>query len=78
MNENMHPEELFELFYKNVRLDMNPPGFPKHYCEGMKRFWYARFMNAYNNEQEPKGLMSWAEAPQMWLAGFREKQNEDS
>jgi len=22
--------------------------------------------------------MSWAEAPQMWLAGYREKQNEDS
>lgn len=45
----MHPEELFELFYKNVRLDMNPVGFPKYYSEVMKRFWYERFMNAYNN-----------------------------
>ncbi|MDQ8999509.1 hypothetical protein RFH60_10620, partial [Acinetobacter baumannii] len=41
----MHPEELFELFYKNVRLDMNPVGFPKYYSEVMKRFWYERFMN---------------------------------
>ncbi|MEX5741554.1 hypothetical protein AB6B32_13515 [Acinetobacter baumannii] len=74
----MHPEELFELFYKNVRLDMNPVGFPKYYSEVMKRFWYARFMNAYNNEREPVALMSWAEAPQMWLAGYREKHNEES
>lgn len=68
----MHPEELFELFYKNVRLDMNPPGFPKHHCEGMKRFWYERFMNAYNNVREERDLRSWAEAPQMWLAGYRQ------
>ncbi|AXX46053.1 hypothetical protein ACT4VO_17825 [Acinetobacter baumannii] len=68
----MHPEELFELFYKNVRLDMNPPGFPKHHCEVMKRFWYERFMNAYHNVREPMVLMSWAEAPQMWLAGYTE------
>lgn len=56
---------------------MNPPGFPKHHCEGMKRFWYERFMNAYYNVREPNGLMSWAEAPQMWLAGYREKQREE-
>ncbi|MFP5005885.1 hypothetical protein ACLFLN_09640 [Acinetobacter pittii] len=43
----------------------------------MKRFWYARFMNAYNNEQEPFALMSWAEAPQMWLAGYMEKNSHD-
>ncbi len=35
-------------------------------------------MNAYHNVREPSGLMSWAEAPQMWLAGYREKQNEDN
>lgn len=51
---------------------MNPPGFPKHHCEVMKRFWYERFMNAYHNVREPMVLMSWAEAPQMWLAGYTE------
>ncbi|HGW4224951.1 MULTISPECIES: hypothetical protein [Acinetobacter calcoaceticus/baumannii complex] len=41
-------------------------------------WWHERFMNAYCGIQEPHGLRSWAEAPQMWLAGYREKQNEDN
>lgn len=67
---NHHPEQLFELFYKNVRDDMNPPSL--FHGEGMRRWWHERFMNALNGVQEPKGLRSWSEAPQMWLAGFKE------
>ena len=68
----MHPEQLFELFYKNVTFDMNPPGFPKYKTLMMEEWWRERFMNAYFGHQEPKALISWAEAPQMWLAGYRE------
>ncbi len=46
---------------------MNPVGFPKYDSEVMKRF-----INAYNNVREPIALMNWAEAPQMWLVGYRE------
>lgn len=72
----MHPEELFELFFKNVRDDMNPPFIRRG--TGMYIWWHERFMNAYCGIQEPYGLRSWAEAPQMWLAGYREKHNEDN
>lgn len=71
MNEN--PEQLFEQFYKNVTYEMNPPGMPKWQSEGMSQWWRERFMNAYFGIQEPYSLRSWAEAPQMWLAGYREK-----
>ncbi len=56
---------------------MNPVGFPKYDSEVMKRFWYKRFMNAYHNVQEPNGLMSWAEAPQMWLACYKRAQSNE-
>ncbi|MEG2808734.1 MAG: hypothetical protein RR932_12300 [Acinetobacter sp.] len=68
----MHPEQLFELFYKNVTFDMNPPGFPKWKCDAMQLFWYERFMNAYYGRVEPLHYRSWGEAPIMWLAGYRE------
>lgn len=64
------PEQLFELFYKNVREDMNPCGLRRH--NGMYQWWHERFMNAFYGIQEPSHLRSWAEAPQMWLAGYRE------
>lgn len=59
---NHHPEQLFEMFFKNVREDMNPPGM-MHRGRVMYHFWHERFMNALNGVQEPKGLRSWAEAP---------------
>lgn len=65
-------EDLFELFYKNITLEMNPPGFPKYYCDVMKYWWKERFINAYYNIQEPRGLKSWGEAPRMWLAGYQQ------
>lgn len=68
----MHPEQLFELFYKNVTLEMNPPGFPKYKTRMMEEWWRERFMNALNGIQEPHGLRIWAEAPKMWVAGFTE------
>lgn len=66
-----NPEQLFELFYQDIRQDMNPPGFPKYRSEGMYLWWRERFMNAYYGVQEPYGLRSWGEVPQMWLAGYR-------
>lgn len=69
----MHPEKLFELFYKNVTLEMNPPGFPKYKTLMMEEWWRERFMNTLNGIEEPKAYRSWAEAPQMWLAGYRAK-----
>ena len=65
----MHnPDQLFELFYKNVRDDMCPPGL----CRSSYRsnWWRERFMNAYHGIKEPRELMSWAEVPQMWLAAY--------
>lgn len=70
----MHPEQLFELFYKNIRKDMNPFFISRHNSEGMYRFWHERFMNAFYGIQESRNLESWGEAPQMWLAGYREKE----
>ncbi len=66
----MHPEQLFELFYKNVRDDMCPPGL----CRSSYRYhwWRERFMNAFHGIEEERSLRSWAEAPQMWLAAYRE------
>ncbi|QNX07319.1 hypothetical protein [Acinetobacter seifertii] len=67
-----NPEQLFELFYKNVTFEMNPPGMPKWQSEGMKHWWRERFMNALYGVQESRNLRSWAEAPQMWLVAYRE------
>ena len=73
----MHnPEQLFELFYKNIRQDMNPPFIWKHDSKGVHHFWHERFMNAFYGIQEPRNLKSWAEAPQMWLAGYRETEKD--
>lgn len=63
-----NPEQLFELFIKNIRKDMNPPFIWKHDSKGVYHFWHERFMNAYHGVQEPHSLRSWAEAPQIWLA----------
>lgn len=52
---------------------MNPPGMPKYRSEGMYKWWHERFMNALNSVEEPRALRSWAEAPQMWLAGYKAK-----
>lgn len=51
---------------------MIPCGLRRH--NGMYQWWHERFMNAYYGIQEPSHLRSWAEAPQMWLAGYREKE----
>lgn len=51
---------------------MNPPEMPKWQSEGMKHWWRERFMNALNAIQEERSLRSWAEAPQMWVAAYRE------
>lgn len=72
----MHPEQLFELFYKNIRKDMNPFFIGRHNSRGMYIFWHERFMNAFYSIQESRDLESWAEAPQMWLAGYREKEKD--
>ncbi|ATO20010.1 hypothetical protein BS636_10260 [Acinetobacter sp. LoGeW2-3] len=71
MSENLHPEQLFELFYQDLTPDMNPPGMVKHRSEGMFMWWRERFMNALNGIEEPMALRSWAEAPQMWLKGYK-------
>lgn len=70
MNEKLHPEQLFELFYQDLTPEMNPPGMPKYRSEVMAMWWRERFMNALNRIEEPRALRSWAEAPQMWLAGY--------
>ncbi len=67
-----NPEQLFELFFKNVRDDMHPYFLKTLPNMGLKIWWYQRFMYAYHGIQEPKDLRSWAEAPQMWLAGYYE------
>lgn len=51
---------------------MNPPEMPKRQSEGMKHWWRERFMNALHAIQEERILRGWAEAPQMWLAAYRE------
>lgn len=55
---------------------MNPFFIGRHNSEGMYRFWYERFMNSYYGIQEPRDLQSWAEAPQMWLAGYYQFQEQ--
>jgi hypothetical protein len=74
----MHPEQLFELFYQDVTLDMNPPEMPKYQGTVMYMWWRKRFMNALSGVKEPYALRSWAEAPQMWLKGYEQgmKQNQ--
>jgi len=67
-----NPDQVFELFYKNIRPDMPPPFIYKHDSKGVYHFWRERFMNALHGIQEPHSLRSWAEAPQMWLAAYRE------
>lgn len=56
---------------------MNPPFIWKHDSKGVHHFWHERFMNALHGIQEPMGLRSWAEAPQMWLAGYRQQLDEN-
>lgn len=70
----MNPEQLFELFFNDIREDMNPYFLRRG--EGVYHWWRERFMNAYHGEQEPYALRSWAETPQMWLAGYRRAQQE--
>ena len=74
----MNPEQLFELFYKSIRKDMNPPFIYKHDSKGVYHFWHERFMNAFYGIQEELSLRSWGEAPQMWLAGYREFNSQNN
>ncbi len=67
----MNSEQLFELFFKDITPEMNPLGMLKYRSEGMYIWWRERFMNALNRVEEPRALRSWAEAPQMWLAGYK-------
>ena len=76
MSEKLHPEQLFELFYQDLTPEMNPPGMPKWRSAGMHMWWYERFMNALYGVEEPHALKSWAEAPQMWLAGYKKALNQ--
>ena len=69
---NMHPEQLFELFYQDLTPEMNPPGMPKYRSEAMYQWWHERFMNAFYGIQEPMQYRSWAQDPQMWLAGYKQ------
>ncbi|MCO8066794.1 hypothetical protein NI459_03930 [Acinetobacter schindleri] len=74
----MHSDQLFELFYQDLTPDMNPPGMPTWRSQGMFMWWREIFMNALHGVEEPLGLRSRAEAPQMWLAGYKQgmKQNK--
>jgi len=67
----LNSEQLFELFFNDITPEMNPPGMPKYRSEGTYKGWHERFMNALNRVEEPRALRSWAEAPQMWLAGYK-------
>lgn len=71
------PNQLFDIFFQDLTLEMNPPGFPKYRSEMMYSWWRERFMNAYHGVQEPWSLRSWAEAPQMWLAGYKRAQSNE-
>ena len=68
-----NPEQLFELFYKNIRDDMHPYFLGKQNHEAKYHFWRERFINAYYGKQETWNLKSWGEAPQMWLAGYNQE-----
>ena len=70
------PSQLFDIFYQDLTPEMNPLGFPKYRSDMMYLWWRERFMNAYHGVQEPYGLRSWAETPQMWLAGYRRAQQQ--
>ena len=78
MSEKLHPEQLFELFYKDVTPEMNPPGMTKHHGKVMYMWWRERFMNALSGIEEPYALRSWAEAPQMWLKGYNRGLKENN
>ena len=78
MSNEKRPEQLFELFYQDITLEMNPPGMPKHRSEGMFMWWRERFMNAYFGHEESKALSSWAEATQMWLKGYNRGLKENN
>ncbi|WP_318342450.1 hypothetical protein [Acinetobacter sp. 16] len=73
----MNPEQLFELFFQDITTDMNPPGM-KYRCDAMRYWWRERFMNAYYGVEEIRSLRSWAEAPQMWLKGYRQCQKNET
>ncbi|WP_457794918.1 hypothetical protein [Acinetobacter baumannii] len=73
----MNPEQLFELFFQDITTDMNPPGM-KYRCDAMRYWWRERFMNAFYGVEEPLSLRSWAEAPQMWLKGYRQCQKNET
>lgn len=64
----MNPDQLFELFYKDLTEDMHPYFVPK---TERWHWWRDLFMNAFQGIKEPLSRMSWAEAPRMWLAGYR-------
>lgn len=70
----MNPNQLFELFYQDITPDMNPPGM-NYRCEAMSYWWRERFMNAYRGIEETRDLRSWAEAPKMWLKGYKRGNN---
>ena len=45
---------------------------PKYRSEAMYQWWHERFMNAFYGIQEPMQYRSWAQEPQMWLAGYKQ------
>lgn len=53
---------------------MQPLFIYKHDSKSLHHFWHERFRNAFYGIEEPYSLRSWAEAPQMWLAGYYENQ----
>lgn len=51
---------------------MTPPFIYKHDSKGVYHFWHERFRNAFYGIEETYNLRSWAEAPQMWVAAYRD------
>lgn len=64
-------EQLFELFFQDVTVDMNPPGI--HHGKAMYEFWRLRFIEVIDGENSP--YRSWNEAPRMWLKGYFKEVN---
>ncbi|WP_349929211.1 hypothetical protein ABJ384_04960 [Acinetobacter sp. A1-4-2] len=75
---NNNPEQLFKLFYQSINEKMNPYFIGGHNSEGVYRFWHERFMKAFYGIRESRDLESWAEAPQMWLAGYKQGLKENN
>lgn len=64
-------EQLFELFFQDVTVDMNPAGIRQG--RAMYEFWRLRFMEVMDGTNS--AYRSWNEAPRMWLKGYFKEVN---